>query len=137
MEPRADGTEVGPPMTRGGGGGQAVTGSVVLGEVIQIQHVGGNVSVTLSRPTYRVEEFPAVPAGLPVAQARAQPSRLLLARYELVPFTGRAGGARGGGVGVDLGRGGGGQPRAGAPFPPPSRRGMGGVAGLEGFAHYA
>ena len=91
MEPRADGTEVGPPMTRGGGGGQAVTGSVVLGEVIQIQHVGGNVSVTLSRPTYRVEEFPAVPAGLPVAQARAQPSRLLLARYELVPFTGRAG----------------------------------------------
>ena len=80
MEPRADGTEVGPPMTRGGGGGQAVTGSVVLGEVIQIQHVGGNVSVTLSRPTYRVEEFPAVPAGLPVAQARAQPSRLLLAR---------------------------------------------------------
>ncbi len=106
MEPGAGGTGAGLPVTRGGGGGQAVTGSVVLGDVIQIQHVGGNVSVTLSRPTYRMEEFSAVPAGLTVAQARAQPSRLLLrgspqtvetsvvvimARYELVPFTGRAG----------------------------------------------
>src|SRR6266536_3056385 len=78
MGPGAGGTGAGLPVTRGGGGGQAVTGSVVLGDVIQIQHVGGNVSVTLSRPTYRMEEFSAVAAGLTVAQARAQPSRLLL-----------------------------------------------------------
>jgi tetratricopeptide (TPR) repeat protein len=67
-----------------------VTGSVVLGDVIQIRDVGGNVSVTLSRPVYRVEGYPAARFTLTVEQARAQPSRLLLARYELVPFAGRA-----------------------------------------------
>ena len=71
-------------------GGQSVTGSVVLGDVVQIRDVGGNVSVTLSRPVYRVEGFPAARFAVTVEQARAQPSRLLLARYELVPFAGRA-----------------------------------------------
>jgi len=71
--------------------GQSVSGSVVMRDVIQIQDVGGSVSVTLARPVYRVEEFPVVVGGLTVQEARAQPSRLLLARYELVPFAGRAG----------------------------------------------
>ena len=70
------------------GGGQSVSSGVVLGDIVQIQHVGGNVSVTLARPVYRVAEFPLA-SELPVEQARAQPSRLLLSRYELVPFTGR------------------------------------------------
>ena len=74
-----------------GSADQLVTGTVVLGDVIQIREVGGNVSVTLSRPVYRVEGFPRVRTGLTAAQARAQPSRLLLARYELVPFAGRTG----------------------------------------------
>jgi tetratricopeptide (TPR) repeat protein len=74
-----------------GGGGQAVAGSVVLGDVFQFQNVGGNVTVTLSRPAYRVDEFAAARVRLTAEQARAQPSRLLLARYELVPFTGRTG----------------------------------------------
>jgi len=72
------------------GANQSVAGSVVLGDVVQIQNVDGNVSVTLSRPVYRVGGFPEVRGALTVEQARAQPSRLLLARYELVPFAGRA-----------------------------------------------
>ena len=71
--------------------GQSVTSSVVLGDLVQIQHVAGKVSVRLARPAYRVEEFPAAQSTLPVQQARAQPSRLLLVRYELVPFAGRLG----------------------------------------------
>ena len=82
--------ENGADQTLTGRTGQSVTGSVVLGDVIQIRDVGGNVSVTLSRPVYRVEGYPAARFTLTVEQARAQPSRLLLARYELVPFAGRA-----------------------------------------------
>jgi tetratricopeptide (TPR) repeat protein len=70
-------------------GGQIVTGSVVLGDVVQIQNVGGNATVTLSRPVYRVEGLRAVRVRPSAQMARAQPSRLLLARHEVVPFQGR------------------------------------------------
>ncbi|GGP05915.1 hypothetical protein GCM10012278_27210 [Nonomuraea glycinis] len=38
---------------------------------------------------YRVEAFPSPRSRPGVEQARAQPSRLLLSRYEVVPFPGR------------------------------------------------
>ncbi|MCO6011089.1 tetratricopeptide repeat protein [Actinoallomurus purpureus] len=69
--------------------GQSVTDSVVVGDVVQIQNVGRDVTVTLARPVYGVVPWPAVRGGPGVDRARAQPSRLLLARYELVPFAGR------------------------------------------------
>ena len=69
--------------------GQSVTGSVVVGDVIQLANVSGSVGVTLTRPLYRVEGLAAVRGGLSVDRARAQPSLLLSARYEVVPFTGR------------------------------------------------
>jgi hypothetical protein len=83
--------ERGRPDPAAGSALQLVTESVVLGDVIQIRDVGGNISVQLTRPAYRVMDFPARPAALTVEQARAQPSRLLVARYEVVPFAGRAG----------------------------------------------
>ena len=72
-----------------GNGGQFVTGSVVFGDIIQIQGVGGDVIISAERPPYRMEDFPADPVSLSIAQARAQPGRLLLSRYAVVPFTGR------------------------------------------------
>jgi len=71
------------------GVGQMVNGSVVFGEVIQITGVGGDVTISRDRPPYRV--VPADNAPVPVSTARAlsQPSRLLLARHRVVPFTGR------------------------------------------------
>ncbi|MFG1957328.1 tetratricopeptide repeat protein [Nonomuraea sp. NPDC049028] len=66
-----------------------MTDSLVLGDVIQVHGVAGSVTITLSRPVYRVEPFPPSRSWPGVEQARAQPSRLLLARYEVVPFTGR------------------------------------------------
>ena len=53
---------------------------------------GHDLTINMSGPVYRVESFPVMRwAGLTVEQARAQPSRLLVARFELVPFAGRAG----------------------------------------------
>ena len=40
-------------------------------------------------PLYRLEGLADKPAALTVEQARAQPSRMLLARHEIVPFAGR------------------------------------------------
>jgi hypothetical protein len=58
----------------------------------RVYQAGHDLTVNMSGSVYRVESFPAMRrAGLTVEQARAQPSRLLLARYELVPFAGRAG----------------------------------------------
>jgi tetratricopeptide (TPR) repeat protein len=42
-----------------------------------------------SRPFYRLQRLPGQPATLSVEDARAQPSRMLNARYEIVPFAGR------------------------------------------------
>jgi hypothetical protein len=71
------------------GAGQTVTGSVVFGDVIQISGVGGNLVISRDRPPYRVTATDDRPRPLNAAQARAQPSRLLLAQYQIVPFTGR------------------------------------------------
>ncbi|WP_217212446.1 tetratricopeptide repeat protein [Streptomyces sp. AC550_RSS872] len=70
-------------------GGQRVDSTVVLGDVIQVQDVGGNVTVTTDRPPYWVESWSAAKVILPAEQARAQPSRLLLARHQTVQFIGR------------------------------------------------
>jgi len=69
--------------------GQTVTGSVIFGANIQISGVGGDVTVSLDRAPYRLVEAAGTPAPVSVAQAREQPSRLLLARHQVVPFTGR------------------------------------------------
>jgi len=69
--------------------GQTITGTVVFGDVIQISGVAGEVTVATDRPPYRMEAFPVAAASLSPERARAQPSRLLLPRYQVVPFTGR------------------------------------------------
>ncbi|MFE3205842.1 tetratricopeptide repeat protein [Embleya sp. NPDC059237] len=73
--------------------GQWVAGSVVYGPVAQVSGVTGDVHVTThtgaERALYRVDAFPMERAAPSVAQARAQPARLLQARYALVDFTGR------------------------------------------------
>jgi hypothetical protein len=57
-----------------------------------VYQAGHDLTVNMTGSVYRVESFPAMRrAGLTVEQARAQPSRLLAARFELVPFAGRAG----------------------------------------------
>jgi len=68
---------------------QVITGSVVFGDSIQISHVGGDVTVSVDRPPYRVVPAGSAPVPVSVSRARAQPSRLLLARHQVVPFTGR------------------------------------------------
>ncbi|MEV0941767.1 tetratricopeptide repeat protein, partial [Micromonospora wenchangensis] len=75
----------GPPPVAG----QAVTGSVVFGDTVQIAGVDGDVTVSLDRPPYQVTTADDAPVPLSAARARAQPSRLLLARHQIVPFTGR------------------------------------------------
>ncbi|MBO3753127.1 tetratricopeptide repeat protein [Streptosporangiaceae bacterium NEAU-GS5] len=68
---------------------QTMDGSIIFGDAIQIGRVGGNVTVARSALGYQVAAFPA-PRSLPTAeQANAQPSRLLLAGYEIAPFIGR------------------------------------------------
>ena len=69
-----------------------VTGSLVFGSVIQISDVKGAVALTINPRaplTYQIDLFPAMAQHLTQAGARAQPSRLLLPRYRVVPFTGR------------------------------------------------
>jgi tetratricopeptide (TPR) repeat protein len=71
------------------GAEQWVSGSFVTGDLIQIRDVGGDVHITTCRPAYQVEPLTIGSIELPVELARAQPSRLLLAPHEVVPFTGR------------------------------------------------
>ncbi|MEV4408286.1 tetratricopeptide repeat protein [Actinoplanes sp. NPDC049598] len=66
-----------------------VTGSLVFGDSVQISGVGGDVTVSSDRPPYRVTAAENEPVPLSAARARAQPSRLLLARHRIVPFAGR------------------------------------------------
>ncbi|MFI6226672.1 tetratricopeptide repeat protein [Micromonospora echinospora] len=68
---------------------QTVTASMVFGPVIQIRDVAGNVTVVADRPPYQIGDFTPGAVPLPVGTARRQPSRLLLARHQVVPFTGR------------------------------------------------
>lgn len=83
----SDVSKVGPRPPRDGS--QSVDSSIVIGDVIQIRDVGGDVTITAGQPQYRIEDFPTCPVELLVAKARAQPSRLLLARHAVVAFTGR------------------------------------------------
>ncbi|MEU4559494.1 tetratricopeptide repeat protein [Actinoplanes sp. NPDC023936] len=69
--------------------GQTVTGSVVFGDIIMIAGAGGDVTISRDRPPYRVVPADHTPVPLPAARARSQPSRLLLARHQIVPFSGR------------------------------------------------
>ncbi|OPC76525.1 hypothetical protein B4N89_46790 [Embleya scabrispora] len=82
-----------PARTAGARPGQWVAGSVVYGPVTQVSGVVGDVHVTANtgaeRALYRVDAFPKEHAAPTVAQARAQPARLLQARYALIDFTGR------------------------------------------------
>lgn len=66
----------------------SVTGSVVIGDVYQIQ-AAGTVTISTTRPPYRVAAMAGPSPRLPVEAARTQPSRLLLARHAVVPFTRR------------------------------------------------
>jgi tetratricopeptide (TPR) repeat protein len=69
--------------------GQVVQG-IVIGDVIQVR-AGGNVTIDATRPPYRVGVFSPAPARLAADRAARQPSRLLLARHAVVPFSGRTG----------------------------------------------
>jgi hypothetical protein len=70
--------------------GQTIEGSIVFGDVIQVSDIGGDVTIiTADRPPYRVDAFGAAAVPLSPERARAQPSRLLLARHQAVPFVGR------------------------------------------------
>jgi hypothetical protein len=48
-----------------------------------------HVNVNQWRPGYRIEGFPEAPKRIRPDEPAVQPSRLLLARHQLVPFTGR------------------------------------------------
>jgi tetratricopeptide (TPR) repeat protein len=68
-----------------------VGGSVVFGSVVQVSGTAGdvNIAVGTERALYWVDAFPLRQPSLTVEQARAQPARLLQARYALVDFAGR------------------------------------------------
>ncbi|MCX4094624.1 tetratricopeptide repeat protein [Nocardia sp. alder85J] len=68
---------------------QVVHGTVVIGDVVQVAGVTGDVTLGTRRPPYRIEEYPGEPTPLAVDIARAQPSRLLLPQHRVVPFAGR------------------------------------------------
>jgi tetratricopeptide (TPR) repeat protein len=76
------------PRKRATTSGQSVSDSYIAGDNIHISDVAGDVIISDSRAPYRIDESIAVVALSP-EQARAQPSRLLLARHEIVPFVGR------------------------------------------------
>jgi Tetratricopeptide repeat len=71
------------------GDGQRLYHAVILGDNIMISGVGGNVTITTERPPYIVESFPTGTDTVSVADARARPGQLLLARNQVVPFAGR------------------------------------------------
>ncbi|WP_327009725.1 tetratricopeptide repeat protein [Dactylosporangium sp. NBC_01737] len=60
-----------------------------MGPVIQIRGVDGDVTIVADRPRYQVSDLLPGAVPLPVRTAQQQPSRLLLARHQVVPFTGR------------------------------------------------
>jgi tetratricopeptide (TPR) repeat protein len=70
------------------GSGPSLTSSYVGGHNVQIGSADGDVNILLNHDAYRIEAFEAVGRSVPDA-VRRQPSRLLAARYRVVPFTGR------------------------------------------------
>jgi len=71
------------------GAGQVVAGGIVFGPVVQVRDVSGDVTVVADRPPYRIDRLRPGAVPLAAGTAREQPSRLLLARHQVVPFTGR------------------------------------------------
>jgi tetratricopeptide (TPR) repeat protein len=71
------------------GRGQWVAGSVVHGSVNQISGIQGDVIINDDRQLYLIDNFAVDRLALSVDHARARPSRLLQARYEVVTFVGR------------------------------------------------
>jgi tetratricopeptide (TPR) repeat protein len=67
----------------------SVRDSFVLGDVIQVTEVHGDLTISFARPGYHLDLFPVAPAAPDHDRARRQPSRLLMARQEVVPFEGR------------------------------------------------
>lgn len=76
-----------PPHDRAGG--QAVNHVVVIGDLVQVQDVFGDVTIGAEKPQYRIEDYPIGHRKLLMSDARVQPSWLLLPQYAIVPFTGR------------------------------------------------
>ena len=68
---------------------QSVTNSVVIGDVFQVADVAGSVTINADRLPFRIAVAGGGPVPISVTRARAQPSRLLLARHQIVPFSGR------------------------------------------------
>jgi len=69
--------------------GQYVIGSSVAESLIQIQGVNGPLYINSKAPRYQVRRLPETPAPISADAARARPLELLLAKNEVVQFTGR------------------------------------------------
>lgn len=73
------------------GSNQIVEGSIVFGSVNQLSGVKGNVSIVPdTAPDLAVNEFPTGPSLLSRDDARAQPSKLLNPKNQVVPFLERS-----------------------------------------------
>jgi hypothetical protein len=71
--------------------GQSADFSIVFGDLVQVQNVTGDVTITSNPARCRILPWPNQSGfELSAARAREQPSRLLLAKYSLVPFVGRS-----------------------------------------------
>ncbi|RZU11430.1 tetratricopeptide repeat protein [Kribbella rubisoli] len=69
---------------------QSVSGSIVFGDVIQVRDVSGDVSgLAAGRTLYRIDGFRHESVPLSLQEVREQPSKLLLAHRQVVPFAGR------------------------------------------------
>ncbi|QIS11831.1 tetratricopeptide repeat protein [Nocardia arthritidis] len=68
---------------------QSVSNTVVFRDNIQIADVTGDVTISSEHPRYRIEAMPVAAPAVAPERARAQPSRLLHPRYQVVPFIGR------------------------------------------------
>ena len=67
---------------------QSVRDAVVIGDVIMVS-AAGDVRISTEQRRYHLAPFDPRPAGLAADRARRQPSRLLLPRHRIVPFSGR------------------------------------------------
>ncbi|MGW4689129.1 tetratricopeptide repeat protein [Streptomyces sp. NPDC004244] len=76
----------------GGGGGGGVDGNTFNGPAAFVSGDHATQHVTFVhqwKPAYRIEGFPAAPRPVRARALAEQPSRLLRATHEVVPFTGR------------------------------------------------
>jgi tetratricopeptide (TPR) repeat protein len=84
-QPEPAGTPSAPPLED-----QSVRDAVVIGDVIMVSATG-DVRISTEQRRYHLAPFGPPPAGLSADRARRQPSRLLLPRHRVVPFSGRDG----------------------------------------------